>query len=353
MTPPFNPPALFSLPPHHARFGVFVIAAALFLLAVKLGLLVPIYTGLLVYVLVKQLSTRILTPNSNHSTWIAISVVTAVVVLTLLGFGFGFHLLLRKGKDINELALRLSDILASARDWLPDSMRNAIPEQDTLLADAGVWLREHAREIGTLGLGAITAIGLGLIGILLGALISLGSVASHHQFGPVTQLLLAQVAALRESFWRVAAAQVKISTLNTALTGLYLAVVLPLFGVQLPLTKTLIVVTFLAGLLPVVGNLISNTIIAIISLSNSLAVALASLVFLIVIHKLEYFTNARFVGERIDAKAFELLLAMLVMERLFGPAGVVAAPVFYAWLKSEWLVWDRALAQAASVEKIA
>ena len=345
MTPPLISTPPFSLPPHHARFCVFVVAAALFLLAVKLGLLVPIYTGLLVYVLVKQLSTRILSPTSSHSTWIAISLVTGVVVLALLGTGFGFHLLLRKGKDIDELAQRMSDILASARDLLPESMHIAIPEQDTLLADAGVWLREHAREIGTFGLGAITAIGLGLIGILLGALISLGTATPHHHFGPITRLLMTQVAALRESFWRVAAAQVKISTLNTTLTGIYLVVVLPLFGVQLPLTKTLIAVTFLAGLLPVVGNLISNTVITIISLSHSLAVALASLVFLIIIHKLEYFTNARFVGERIDAKAFELLLAMLVMERLFGPAGVVAAPVFYAWLKSEWLLWDRALAK--------
>jgi predicted PurR-regulated permease PerM len=31
---------------------------------------------------------------------------------------------------------------------------------------------------------------------------------------------------------------------------------------------------------------------------------------------------------------------MLLMERLFGPAGVVAAPVFYAWLKVEWHRWD-------------
>jgi predicted PurR-regulated permease PerM len=329
------------LAPQHARFATYILVAALFLFAVNLGLLIPVYAGLLVYVLVVKLSARIITPNRSHSTWIAVSIVTAVVVLALLGIGFGFHLLLSKGRDINELALRMSDILASARDWLPESLRNAVPEQDALLAAIVNSLRTHAAAIGTLGLGAVTGLGLGLIGILIGAMIALHTVAPRKFIGPKGQLLMQQVAALRESFWRVASAQVKISTLNTALTAIYLVIVLPSFGVHLPLTKTLIAVTFIAGLLPVVGNLISNTVITVISLSHSLAIAVASLGFLVVIHKLEYFVNARIIGVKIDAKAFELLLAMLVMERTFGPAGVVAAPVFYAWLKAEWLAWDK------------
>jgi predicted PurR-regulated permease PerM len=54
-----------------------------------------------------------------------------------------------------------------------------------------------------------------------------------------------------------------------------------------------------------------------------------------VIHKLEYFLNARIVGSQIQAKAWELLLAMLVMEAAFGIAGVAAAPIYYAYLKDE------------------
>ncbi|MCK9537497.1 MAG: hypothetical protein M0Q70_00005, partial [Dokdonella sp.] len=58
-------------------------------------------------------------------------------------------------------------------------------------------------------------------------------------------------------------------------------------------------------------------------------------VFLILIHKLEYFLNARIVGGQIRARAWELLVAMLFMEAAFGMAGVVAAPIYYAWLKRE------------------
>ena len=73
----------------------------------------------------------------------------------------------------------------------------------------------------------------------------------------------------------------------------------------------------------------------IVSLAHSPGVALGSLIFLIVVHKLEYFLNARIVGSQIKAKAWELLLAMLVMESAFGMAGLIAAPIYYAYLKDE------------------
>jgi predicted PurR-regulated permease PerM len=97
----------------------------------------------------------------------------------------------------------------------------------------------------------------------------------------------------------------------------------------------MIALTFVAGLLPIIGNLISNSVIVIISFSYSLPIAGASLAFLVIVHKLEYFINARIVGSRINASAWELLFAMLVMEAAFGLAGVIAAPVFYAYAKAE------------------
>jgi predicted PurR-regulated permease PerM len=144
-----------------------------------------------------------------------------------------------------------------------------------------------------------------------------------------------RAARLGNAFRRVVFAQVRIAALNTMFTALYLTVVLPLMGINLPLKKTLVAVTFVAGLLPVVGNLISNSVIVVVSLSYSLPVALASLGFLIVIHKLEYFLNARIVGSQIHSRAWEILLAMLAMEAAFGIAGVIAAPIYYAYVKDE------------------
>ena len=97
----------------------------------------------------------------------------------------------------------------------------------------------------------------------------------------------------------------------------------------------MIAVTFLCGLMPVIGNLISNTIIVVVSLSHSWQLAAVSLGFLVVIHKLEWFLNARIVGSHIQARAWEMLCAMLAMEAAFGLPGLVAAPIYYAYLKNE------------------
>ena len=64
-------------------------------------------------------------------------------------------------------------------------------------------------------------------------------------------------------------------------------------------------------------------------------VGLACLMFLIAIHKAEYVINAKVVGRRTQMGVWELLSVMFVAEAVFGPAGLVAAPLFYAYLKKE------------------
>ena len=62
---------------------------------------------------------------------------------------------------------------------------------------------------------------------------------------------------------------------------------------------------------------------------------MASLGFLIVVHKLEYFLNARIVGGRTNVPTWAMLASMLVLESAFGLAGLVAAPIYCAWITSE------------------
>lgn len=333
---------------HNARFAAFLGMVILFFICLSLELIVVMYAAMLVYALVMRMSDRLRGAHSKHSRWLAVVMVATVVVAALVLGISSLHLLLRNGVDVHDLLLQMGDILTSARSWLPTAIGANLPQQDDLLANAAALLRTHAAEIGTLGLGALKNIFFALLGVLIGAMFAIGSATHSPDLGPTSRRLLNQINNLEDAFWRVISAQVRISTLNTALTAIYLLVVLPACGVQLPLTKTLIAVTFVAGLLPVVGNLISNTAITVISLSQSLAVAAGSLSFLIVIHKLEYFVNARFVGAQINAKPHEILVIMLLMERLFGPAGVVAAPVFYAWLKVEWHRWDAIRSEKAT-----
>jgi predicted PurR-regulated permease PerM len=171
-----------------------------------------------------------------------------------------------------------------------------------------------------------------LVGIVIGAL---ASFETRRPEAPLLTALAERIERLAGAFEKVVLAQGKISTLNTLLAGLYLLIALPLFGVELPLRKTLVVVTFVAGLIPIVGNLVANTAVVIIALDTSLPVAAVSLVFLVVIHKLEYFVNARILGGEIHAAAWEILLAIFCFEAAFGIPGVIIAPIVYAYLKVE------------------
>jgi predicted PurR-regulated permease PerM len=133
----------------------------------------------------------------------------------------------------------------------------------------------------------------------------------------------------------VFAAQLKISAINTVLTGIYLLVLLPALGFHVPLATTLVGFTFFASLLPIVGNLLSNTAITVAALTVSLWLGVASLGFLVVVHKLEYFLNARIVGGQTNVPTYAMLGSMLVLEAAFGIPGLVAAPIYCAWLVSE------------------
>jgi predicted PurR-regulated permease PerM len=219
---------------------------------------------------------------------------------------------------------------------LPAWLLHLLPtDADALQSGIVAWLKEHLVAVRTFGQEGTRVLLHIVIGMVIGALIALRQADPPSDHGPLARALANRAVRFSEAFRRVVFAQVRIAALNAVLTAVYLAVVLPLLGIHLPLIKTMIAVTFVAGLIPVVGNLISNVVVVVVSLSVSPYVALGSLVYLIVIHKFEYFLNARLVGTQIEARAWELLLAMLLMEAVFGIAGLIAAPIYYAYVKDE------------------
>jgi predicted PurR-regulated permease PerM len=173
------------------------------------------------------------------------------------------------------------------------------------------------------------------VGLAIG-LMAAATTAPTQAAPPVTvQLAQDRLRNLALAFGDVVAAQLWIALINTALTALYLLAILPALGLQVPLATTLVAFSFFAGLLPIVGNLMSNAAITLAALTVSPLLGVASLGFLVVVHKLEYFLNARIVGSRIRVPAYGLLASMLVLEAAFGLAGLVAAPVYCAWIMRE------------------
>jgi predicted PurR-regulated permease PerM len=134
---------------------------------------------------------------------------------------------------------------------------------------------------------------------------------------------------LYRSFVTVMGAQVIISAINTVLTAVFV------LALHLPYAIVIIGVSFLCGLIPVVGNLISNTIIVAIGFTVSPRMAVIALIFLVVIHKLEYFLNSKIVGWRIHNPLWLTLLALILGERLLGLTGMILAPVILNYIKLE------------------
>ena len=322
-------------PADRYAIAAWIAAAVLLYLAIHLRLLPALLSGLLVYELVHVIALRVTARTGGKVA--AVGLIATVIVGLLAAAMFGIAALVQADAGtIPRLLQKMAEIVESSRGKLPSWILDYIPGDPAQINTAVVaWLRDHATELRSVGGEAGHMVLHIFIGMIIGAMISLREGHARGQGGPLAAALAGRAAHLGNAFRNVVFAQVRISALNTVFTAIFLLLVLPLTGSHLPYAKTLVAVTFLAGLLPVVGNLISNTVIVVVSLSQSLGLAIAALAFLIAIHKLEYFLNARIVGARIHAKSWELLLAMLVMEAAFGIAGLVAAPIYYAYLKEE------------------
>ncbi|HUQ27962.1 MAG TPA: AI-2E family transporter [Usitatibacter sp.] len=322
-------------PADRYTISAWIIAAAMLYLALHLRLLPALLAGLLVYELVHVIALRFTARTGGKLA--AVGLIATVIVGGLVAAMFGIVAVLQGDVGtLPHLLQRMAEIVETSRGKLPAWVVDYLPgDPDEMKTAIVVWLREHATELRNVGGEVGHVIVHILIGMVIGAMVSLRRAEHRTAGGPLVTALAERARRLGDAFRNVVFAQIRISALNTLFTAVYLLVALPLAGVHLPYAKTLVAVTFFAGLLPVVGNLISNTVIVVVSLSQSLGLAIASLLFLVVIHKLEYFLNARIVGKRIHAKAWELLVAMLLMESAFGIAGLVAAPIYYAYLKDE------------------
>jgi predicted PurR-regulated permease PerM len=304
---------------------------------IELRLVAAFLGGLLVFEMVHVIAPRLPFAKGRASRVFAVALLATLLVTLLAVAIFALVAFFRHDGSVASLIQKVTDILDAARAKLPAWLVASLPtDPGTLREGVVAWLKEHAVELRGFGGEVGHVVAHLLIGMIIGGMVSLREAMPAKDLGPLAVALIERATRVGDAFRRVVFAQVRISAINTVFTAIYLLFGLRmLMGVELPFAKTLVVITFLVGLLPVVGNLISNTAILVVSLSVSPEAALASLVFLVVIHKLEYFLNARIVGDQIRASPWELLVAMLAMEAAFGLGGLAVAPVYYAYLKDE------------------
>jgi len=318
--------------------AAYILAALALGVVLERNLVGGLFAGLVVYSVVHFLSPLLERKiSSDRARIVAVACLAIFTVTVLTAAIWGLIVFFRSSAGTAQALLKeIADMLDSSRNQVPAWVSEYLPsDAEGLKQMITNWLRSHAAQAQVMGEASVRTAVHVLIGMIIGAMVALSEATGERPHQPLAAALIRRVLNLSEAFRRIVFAQVQIAAINATLTGIFVLVALPMADVHLPLAKTLVALTFFAGLLPIVGNLMSNTILVAVSLTISLKVAIACLVFLIVIHKLEYFLNAKIIGNQIKAKAWELLIAMLVMESMFGLPGVISAPIYYAYLKLE------------------
>jgi predicted PurR-regulated permease PerM len=270
------------------------------------------------------------------SKWLALGLfVLFVAALTYAGIHFA-RVAITALPDVAENSIPSASAWAQARQIeLPftdfDSLRSLVI--DTLKEQA-----QYLQNVAQFARAITANLVFALIGIVIAVSLFFNSrIDSYAGPGDIRNnlyaILTTEIAGrfrdLYRSFATVVGAQITISLINTVLTAIFV------IAIRLPNGPVVIVITFLCGLLPIVGNLLSNAIIVCLAFTMSLKMAIVSLIFLVAIHKLEYLLNSKIIGGRIRNPAWLTLVALILGERLMGIPGMILAPVVLNFVRVE------------------
>jgi predicted PurR-regulated permease PerM len=277
-------------------------------------------------------------------TFLTTAVVAAAVVLLGIGVNSGVRFVLatmaQQGPQLIEEALRnLNSVTAS----LPDAIREHIPGKPSelfrMISKDDSDFVGYIRSFG----GASFFIFLQFVfALILGVSAALMAPASPGHSGPYKPLAQAWLETLERyvrCFTLLMGAQVYVSIWNTFCTAVFIYGILPAFEVVLPFRELLLMFTAVASLIPAAGNIMANSLILVLTIRYGVFVALGSVVYLFIIHKLEYFVNGYIIGRNVRASVPEMLIAIILGEVAFGLPGLITAPVTYAFLKMHWQRW--------------
>jgi len=312
------------------RFSYVFIAGTLLLVG-ALHLATPLLTTLLAYLALSHLRF-----GKRTRKWMSI----VLFLVFLLGVAYGTGSFVRRTvKALPDIADRaIPSIIQWAKryeielpfsdfDSLKDVAIDAIKGQADYLSRAAKFARGAGSQFVFVIIGCVVAIGL-----FIDPRFQLEHgppLKDNNLYSVCCNKVAERFTLFYKSFAIVMGGQILISAINTVFTAIFVLVV------QLPHPVTVIGLTFFCGLVPVIGNLVSNSVIVGIAFTVTPQLALISLVFLVVIHKLEYFLNGKIIGHRIRNPVWLTLLGLVLGEKLMGVPGMILAPVVLHYLKVE------------------
>jgi predicted PurR-regulated permease PerM len=268
--------------------------------------------------------------------WLAVAVFLALLAALAYALTYFIHETVKALPKIAERAVPAIIHWATEHQIaLPFTDLNSLEEksfefarsQASNLGDFADFARGATTQFVYFSVGCLVAIGLFLDPRL--ELDDPAATTRNNLYSRCCEEISRRFAMFYRSFDMVMNAQVTISAINTVLTAIFVA------SMGLPHLVVAVGLTFLCGFIPVIGNLLSNTLVVALGFMVSPAKGLWALAFLVVIHKLEYFLNSKIIGAKIHTSIWLTLLALLLGERLMGITGMVLAPVVLHYIRIE------------------
>ena len=312
-----------------ARLSYAVLAVTLILVGL-LQLGAPLLALLFSYFVLTKLGRFI--PNK----WVTLAIF--ILIVAALGYTAGHFI----RAAINAVPKIADNSIPSAIAWAEDHDLNLpFTDFEGLKATAMTTIKEQARYLGdfaNFARHASTTFVFIIIAIVCAVSLFFNSrldlfreshKVPNNLYSVYCDEITARFSEFYHSFSTVIGAQIIISAINTMLTAIFVLVV------HLPYGWIVVGLTFLCGLFPIVGNVVSNTVIVFIGFQVSPKIAFIALIFLIVIHKLEYFLNSKIVGARIRNPIWLTLIGLIIGEKLMGVPGMILSPVILNYLRVE------------------
>ncbi|MCO6524066.1 MAG: AI-2E family transporter, partial [Candidatus Schmidhempelia sp.] len=299
--------------------------------------------GLLTYTLTQKLDdflSQKMMRFSHRSKLVSVLVLTTLIVSIFIGgFWYLFTWFVDMVKHPSETLMNIKLVVNNVINSLPPNITGYLPDNlDEIKSTIMIYLKEHVFYLQSIIKKVFHDLVILIVGMIIGLILGYKENKRNIHDNQISQTSLTK--ALKTSlnrlvtvFQYVAISQVVIALFNTIMTTILLFIILPTFGIHLPFSKSLVLATFVFGLIPIIGNLIVNVLIFLVAFTVSFTIAMVIIVYLILIHKMEYVLNAKIVGTKIHAGICELLIAMLFLETIFGVIGLVFAPIFYAFIK--------------------
>ncbi len=304
----------------------YLFVVALLLLASTLHITTPLITVLFAFFAMSRLSFW-------GQRWLGVTLSGLLFAGVLWGAGFFANQAVVAFPKIGEEAIPKVIEYAESKglalpftDWKSLKVL-ALEKLQQQAASVGFYARRTLVELVSCIVGVVVAVSL-----FLGSKLDLGMPPGsprRNLYSAVAEALVARCRHLYDSFATVMGAQLVISAINTSLTSVFIV------WNHFPHAALLAMLTFVFGMVPIAGNLISNTLIVVVGFSRSPAVAGEALVFLVVVHKLEYLLNSKIIGARIRNPMWLTLLALILGERLMGIPGLILAPVLLHYVRTE------------------